>query len=89
MLVEAQLGPVHRGGLSFPESSRVGKALNRCPEPYREDSLFSGFSQHPYFEPRKGPSLPTALQTESRDKEGAVLGGGCSGPQAPLCDSAA
>lgn len=73
--------------MSFPESSREGKALNCCLEPCREDSLFSGFSRHPYFEPEKRPSLPTALQTELRDKEGAVLGGGT--PQVPLCDSAA
>ena len=55
--------PEPSGWLVLPRELQSRQALNRCPEPSREDSLFSGFSQHPAFEPGKGPSLPSALQT--------------------------
>lgn len=74
--VGPQQGSVHRRGWSFPEGSRVGKAvaaLQRGQSPLRLPSPYT-----PSVSLKSDP-LPTAMQTGSGDREGAVQPTGVRG----------
>lgn len=75
-----------QGSLVLPRELQSRQALNRCPLertvcPQASPSI-------PPLSLRKDP-LCLLPYRPSSGKEGAVLGGGCSGPQVSLCDSAA